>query len=162
MSAVRSFFVGTLKIVLAIVLSASVLSALGWIAYEVYDGRQKAKNEALAIPKVWREISLSHMENATLTLRTKWEDGRMAYQFKVVGYPKKVGQARDRGPELKFILSFKDSDNFRVFDLDVPLGEMVGTVDKEGKQQGLYIEGSKYASADEYRRAITWTIQWNF
>jgi hypothetical protein len=165
MSAIRGFFVGVAKVTVGIVLSVVVLSLLGWAGYAYYQHRESVKNAPLAIAKDWPVITVTALENVRFSLRTMWRDGKMSYQFQIIGYPEKIAAARDgKTPRSssggEFTLIFLDEAGFKVMEHKVRLGEMTLGVNDKGEGRGLEIKGHTYVDADDYRRAARWEASW--
>lgn len=159
----RAFFIGVGKAALAIVLALVLLSLLGWGVYAYYQRRESEKNSPLTATKPWSDVTAPVLENARFSLLTVWRDGRVSYQFRMTGYPKRVATARDQQAahnraDSAFTLIFLDQAGFKLFDHRVGLNEMTLTVDDKGQGRGLEVRGSFYANADDYRRATSWEL----
>ena len=167
MHALKAFFLGALKIAVALVMAVVLLVALGWGVYSVYQRREATRNAALADPRRWPEITIEALDNATLSLTTMWRDDALHYQFRVGGYPASAEAARKRArSELlatapQFTLTFLDEHGFKVFDHEVPLHKLTRMVDKTGKGVGWEARDQTYTSPDTYRRAASWQVVWS-
>lgn len=159
----RAFFIGVGKAALAIVLAVVLLSLLGWGVYAYYQRRETEKNSPLRAAKTWLDITAPVLENARFSLLTVWADGRVSYQFRMTGYPKRVATVRDQQglrnrSDSAFTLTFLDQAGFKLFDHRVGLSEMTLTVDDKGQGRGLEVRGDFYSNADDYRRATSWEL----
>jgi len=163
---VRKFLKGALKIALAIIIAALVLAGIAAAIGAFISFRQEARNRNLAETKVWEEITVSSLQNATFNLSTKWEDYNLYYQFYVDGFPSEVQAEFDktgykRNVNAGFTIVFLDLTGFKVDSIHVLFRSMNRIVGDDGSYSGLYMKDTHYMSADEYRKVAMWEITWS-
>lgn len=162
----KTFLLGVVKLAVALTLGLIVLGVGAWAISAFSEHREAVKNAPLETPKVWRQQTVGALNNAQLSLATKWHDGHMSYQFEMKGYPSSLSEKRanTRAYELhqpRFTLIFLDESGFKLFDHQIPFSEMTRVVDDSGKPAGLSAKGRTYESADTYRKAVTWEVTWS-
>lgn len=156
----KDFLIQTTKV-------AIVLLMLALASLTVYKGiefvRKKLQYEAaLASPKTWNTLTLHSLENAQVSLVTKWQDGFLSYQFEMKGYPNAFTQANASQciSSPKFILTFMDKSGFKIFDQEVMFSEVKQVVDTSGTPVGLSAKGGTYKPAGMYGKAASWDVVW--
>ena len=170
MGGIKALFHGVFRIAMGITGAVVSLSLLGLIIFGGWYGYTELRNRPLAETRTWPELKIKALDNTRLTLVTMWKDGNFHYQFRVVGYPKILAEARDNPTgkiksatrKTGFTLHFMDKSGFRVFDHHVTLNEMVKIVDSTAKGTGMQALGDTWLESDNYRRADSWTVTWNF
>ena len=155
----KSFFLASAKIAVALILSVIALSLVAWGVFAFIEYRNEIRNADLAKAKVWPIVKAPESLKVDFKLKTTWRDGRLLYQFEVVGYPKVIENA-SRKSGTTFNLLFVDVDGFDLNSQTVKLNEMFLRVDDEGKPKGLEAQGKSYLSAEDYRRSTRWNVSW--
>lgn len=162
----KTFFLGAVKIAVALLLTFIVLGAAVWAINAFSEHREAVKNAPLETPKFWMPQRVGALENAQLSLITKWRNGNVLYQFEMKGYPAFLSESRPNMPAYQirlpaFTLIFLDEGGFKLFDHQILFSEMTRVVDDAGKPVGLSAKGEAYVSADVYRKAVTWEVTWS-
>jgi len=160
MASIKSFFLATVKLALALLLALMAVSIAIW-AVSSYRSKQEEKtNAALATPKVWPPRTLEQLGGVKLELTTMWRDRRIYYQFVVVDYSPQISIARDERPNATFTIEFLDASGFRMFEHTVRVASMARVIDDSGARVGLSWQGTESLSSDLYRSAALWQIKW--
>ncbi len=161
MNKIKSFFIGALKIAVAIMLAIALLSIIGWGIYSYKQKREMVKNEPLRKPRIWPSITVPSLDNSTFKLSTTWRDGELAYQFKMSGFPKELENSFRRGIP-HFTLTFLDENGFKLYEHIIVSSDIVRMVDDKGKGIGVQSKGQIYVNADTYRDTQSWEVTWSF
>jgi len=166
MGAIKSFTVGVMRIAAIILLVIVSLAALGFGGASLWnnwtESQEAARNAPLEETTEWPPITLEPLGDVELSLTTKWRDGRLLYQFNVDGYTPEIAAAKDAGnADSEWALRFLDEDGFETASVAVPVSGMTKSVIDQGKYGGLSTNSNTLMSADEYRRAVTWSIAWS-
>lgn len=163
MGGVRSFFLGAAKIATAFVITIVVVAVGAWAINSYNDAREAQANAPLAVAKVWPTESVPALDNAQITLLTKWENGQLYYQVVIDRYPSDLKKPRDANSlNPHFSLVFEDKDGFHVFTHDILLSEMRVSVSDSKEYIGLSANGSVYMGDDDYRNSVSWNLTWSF
>jgi hypothetical protein len=158
----KSFFLGAARIATAIVLVVVALAAIGWGLYEFSQARERSKNAPLAELKKWPAVKIEALGGVEMSLSTMWRDGRLFYQFSVDGYTEELALVTATNRKAAWTLTFFDGNGFRLFEHQVPLGEMARLIDASGRSTRLSASEDTFAEADNYRGAASWSVTWNF
>jgi hypothetical protein len=161
MDRLKAFFIGTLKVAIAMFLVAIAIIAVIWGWNTISENRQKAQEAPLAEPKNWPPKTIDALESVKVELMTMWRGGELYYKFSVDGYPKALEAARNQS-DSKFTISFLDRNGFKVFGYDVELNGMSRVSSAPGQVLGLRLNTKTHMAAEDYRNAAGWTIGWNF
>ncbi len=160
----KSFLVAVAKIALALCTAGLVLAGVTWGVVSYRGSQQQAREAPAKELKPWPPYPLVAIDDSLrATLKTKWVEGAMKFQFEVDGYPGDLANAlASLKPNYAWILLFLDKDGFEVARHEVPLHEMTRTVNDQGLSTGLTMRGDIFLSAESYQRATTWDVSWRF
>ena len=85
------------------------------------------------------------------TLRTRWEDGRLEYQFKVEPPPDAFLQIRNT--QLMYEVSLFDPQGFATCTISLPKNNFARTVGTDGRDQDIKADGTMDCPRSAYERA---------
>lgn len=162
----RGFFVGTVKLSLAILGAMVALVALLGLVWFGYLSWEKLQEKPLEQVKEWSK-DLTNPLQMVVEVRTKLVDKRLMATVSVRGYPAYLSDPRlakkNRETNAGFTLIFYDADKFKVFEKQLPLSELANRVDDKGTDIGLRGEFEQYFSnPDSYRRFASFDVLWDF
>jgi hypothetical protein len=98
--------------------------------------------------------------------KRKYVDGALLVTLKFTGYPKFLSDPalnrKNKEESRGFLLSFQDSDEFDVFELNIPLTSLTTILGEDGKPIGLSGQHAEFISAETYARIskaeLVWTL----
>jgi len=160
------FFLSVAKLAAALTITIVVLAVSAWVIVAFVEYRENVKNAPLEMPKTWNPQTVGALENSKLSLVTKWHDGHMYYQFEMESYPSSLFKYREDAEDydcyqIIFTLTFLDENGFKLSDYQIPSSELIRIVDDSRKPIGLSARGDTYMSADTYRKAVKWEVNWS-
>jgi hypothetical protein len=156
----KRFVLGVLKLGAALTVAALLLILVVWQWSERQERARKAAEAPLAEKKAWPSVALEPLGNARVGLATMWRDGKIYYKVDVDGYPPSMAAARDSSGNARFILTFSDSNGFKMFEQSIQLREMTAVVTADGRRDGLSWANDQFLAVDDYRKAAQWELTW--
>ncbi len=116
--------------------------------------------------KVWPDEKIPQLGEVTLSIRTKYRDGKMLYMVQATPFVGKLGEAyasTTKGfvAQPMFYLDFFDADGFpsgESIDLDIRGSTRI--VNAKGEPQGFSWTGSAAMSLEAYRDAAMTSVRW--
>lgn len=168
----KVFFLAITKAGLAIFVAVVALAILGISIFFISKHIENTKNKPLTVIKFWPQLEIAVLKNAKVTLKTKWEDSLVHYQFNMLGYPAEKEELPFSNSKPSpfnstngvFIIIFLDDNGFKVEQKEIPFQNMVmaRTINERGSFIGMEANDSFYMSADKYRKIKYWNIAWRF
>ena len=172
--ATKLFVVGVARVAAITVVVMVALSGLGLGGFALWEHLETERNAPLEASKTWPPITVERLGGVTLTLSTKWREGKLLYHLHVAGYPPQIAAADPTGGPWKkyqavggpadapkWSLVFLDKDGFRTAAIDAPIHEMITMANGvTGQHAGLDVNAGAYMPADDYRRAARLEISW--
>jgi hypothetical protein len=155
---VKAFFKSVLRIATAFLLVIVVvaLAVWGFTSWQSY--RENVRNAELATPREWPKLKIQSLGLSELSLKTMWRDSLLHYQFKVEKARFETENKKEARRRREWIMVLSDSHGFEVF--RHTLRSISEIVNDESEIVGLQATGNTYMSADDYRRADRWTVEW--
>jgi hypothetical protein len=156
------FLKGAFRIAIAICMSALALAAVGWLAWTVYEQKQREEARQFEVLRDW-SIDLSTNLGMRLVAKTKVVNGRLYIAAQFDGYPEYLSHPELRQKNLagKLNLQFLDVDGFKVYEKPTLLSQWSSVVDPNGKSSGLDAQFDEHISLDDYKRFAAVTVQWH-
>jgi hypothetical protein len=148
-SAVRNFFLGSLKIGLGLAIALGVLIAAS-VAYDSLEERQaKARAQKHEGVVTW-PLDATVTPDLQFSIRTRLLDGDLRAIVIAKGYPEFLSHPANASA--KVVFRFVDEAGFGVVDMDVPLHSLTRSGPTPDKISGLVGEAHVPLSVDRFER----------
>lgn len=161
---IKNALKGSLKLAFSIfiaLVAITVTAAVSWIIYEKIQKEEAKKFEEV---RNWK-LSLKENLQMEMLAKTKFVDGNLLVSIEFLGYPTYLThpQLRAKNKDAQLIITFQDSDGFKLHEKELKVSELNTKVDNSGKDIGLSTQYAEYLSLEKYKRfsriSVGWTLE---
>jgi hypothetical protein len=132
----------------------SLIAGTGAIKVEGTENHDRQK-EVLPSVMDWPPHTIGSASNLVLTLKTKWRDGTLCYNFRI-GKSDKLDQIGQNSPNAKITILLLDEDGFTVLSAPVMISDM-----NRVEGAGFEATGSIICGLSTYRSIKIWNQVWS-
>jgi hypothetical protein len=158
---IKSTIKATLKLALSIFIALIAISATATVSWIIYEKIQKEEAKKFEVVRNWK-LSLQENLQMEMLAKTKVVDGQLLVTVDFVGYPAYLShpQLKAKNKDARLVITFEDSDGFKLHEKELKISELNTKVDNAGKDMGLSAQYNEYLNLEKYKKFSKVTVGW--